>query len=268
LFLLAAGCAQTATGPGLSSLSVEPDRSLAVLDDITVTQQPVTPVLKPTSEQTISVTCRFIALPDGPTRADKAGDLKRLSEAEYKDLLGGKATRVLTSPRLLLASEQKAMCVVGSTLAYSDVEPAPDVQSAPAVKPMSRAYSTGLALELTVKAQGDQWVLTSFRARSCETLGVRTCKSRIGQQDVTWTEPSVLAGRIDLKEAVTFKPGENLVLPMAYTVRQAAGLARTMPLRGGIREEYQVVSKEAPVGRLVIAVLTIQLAEPQTQPAR
>jgi len=203
--------------------------------------------------------------PDSPvetlTRADLDARLARVQSAP--------SMAVLQAPRLLVLSGQPAYVVVCSerplVIDY-DHKPAqkkePAEQAEPEEKggkgkkgakrekeekgtfvPVKMMLPEGTALELTVRAEGDEVVFTELKPRLVGLIASRQCSATaaVGKDEakVKWQEPLALvgAGRLASPCSVRLKAGECLLVPLAYTIHETTADVRRMA-KDKVQEEF------------------------------
>jgi hypothetical protein len=195
------------------------------------------------------------------TRADLDARLARIQSAP--------SMAVLQAPRLLVLSGQPACVLVSSErplVVDYDHKPAqkkePAEQAAPAEKggkgkkgakrekeekgtfvPVKMVLPEGTALELTVRAEGDEVVFTELKPRLVGLIASRQCSATaaVGKDEakVKWQEPLALvgAGRLASPCSVRLKAGECLLVPLAYTIHETTADVRRMA-KDKVQEEF------------------------------
>jgi len=195
------------------------------------------------------------------TRADLDARLARVQPAP--------SMAVLQAPRLLVLSGQPACVLVGSErplVVDYDHKPAqkkePAEQAAPAEKggkgkkapkrekeekgtfvPVKMMLPEGTALELTVRAEGDEVVFTDLKPRLVQLIASRQCSATaaVGKDEarVKWQEPLALvgAGRLASPCSVRLRAAECLLVPLAYTIHETTADVRRMA-KDKVQEEF------------------------------
>lgn len=229
------------------------------------------PTQGPKEGPTIQVQARFISaepavLKDaGLTTARPAEVLKQADlESRLARIQSAYSAAVLQAPRLVVASGQSACVVVSSErplivgydhkLAVEKDEP--DEKGEKAKKgqkrekkvakgsfvPVKVMLPEGTALEVSVRAEGDEAVFTELKPRLVGLIAMRQCSAvvAVGKDEarVKWQEPLVLvgAGRLPSPCSIRLKAGEGLLVPLAYTIHETTSDARAM-VKGKVQEE-------------------------------
>ena len=229
------------------------------------------PTQGPKEGPTIQVQARFISaepavLKDaGLTTASPAEVLKQADlESRLARIQSAYSAAVLQAPRLVVASGQSACVVVSSErplivgydhkLAVEKDEP--DEKGEKAKKgqkrekkvakgsfvPVKVMLPEGTALEVSVRAEGDEAVFTELKPRLVGLIAMRQCSAvvAVGKDEarVKWQEPLVLvgAGRLPSPCSIRLKAGEGLLVPLAYTIHETTSDARAM-VKGKVQEE-------------------------------
>ena len=198
------------------------------------------------------------------TRADLDARLARIQSAP--------SMAVLQAPRLLVLSGQPACVLVSSErplVVDYDHKPAqkkePAEQAAPEEKggkggkgrkgakrekeekgtfvPVKMMLPEGTALELTVRAEGDEVVFTELKPRLVGLIASRQCSATaaVGKDEarVKWQEPLALvgAGRLASPCSVRLRAGECLLVPLAYTIHETTADVRRIA-KDKVQEEF------------------------------
>lgn len=223
----------------------------------------------PKEGPTILVQARFISaepavLKDaGLTTASPAEVLKQADlESRLARVQSAASGAILQAPRLVVASGQSACVVVSSErplIVGYDHKPAPIEKDEPDEKaekgqkrekkvakgsfvPVKMMLPEGTALEVSVRAEGDEAVFTELKPRLVGLIAMRQCSATVAvgkdEARVKWQEPLVLvgAGRLPSPCSIRLKAGEGLLVPLAYTIHETSSDARAL-VKGKVQEE-------------------------------
>jgi len=226
------------------------------------------PTQGPTEGPTIQVQARFISaepavLKDaGLTTASPAEVLKQADlESRLARVQSAYSAAVLQAPRLVVASGQSACVEVSSErpliVGYDHKPPIekdePDENAEKGKKrekkavkgsfvPVKMTLPEGTALEVSVRAEGDEAVFTELKPRLVGLIAVRQCSATVAvgkdEARVKWQEPLALvgSGRLPSPCSIRLKAGEGLLVPLAYTIHETTSDARAM-VKGKVQEE-------------------------------
>ena len=230
------------------------------------------PTQGPKEGPTIQVQARFISaepavLKDaGLTTASPAEVLKQADlESRLARVQSAYSAAVLQAPRLVVASGQSAYVVVSSErplIVGYDHKLAPIEKDEPDEKgekakkgqkrekkvakgsfvPVKVMLPEGTALEVSVRAEGDEAVFTELKPRLVGLIAMRQCSATVAvgkdEARVKWQEPLVLvgAGRLPSPCSIRLKAGEGLLVPLAYTIHETTSDARAL-VKGKVQEE-------------------------------
>ena len=219
---------------------------------------------------TIHVQARFISAEpaalkevglttDSPFATLKEGDLmSRLTR-----LQSAPSATILMAPRLSVLSGRSAwvtVCAERTLVVDCEHKPAPaksgtaekstkgrkgrkvEKEAKGAFVPIKAALPEGTALELAVRAEGDEVVFTELKPRLVGLIAMRQCSATaaVGKDEarVKWEEPLALvgAGRLASPCSVRLKAGECLLVPLAYTIHETTAGVRAI-VKGKVQEE-------------------------------
>ena len=201
-----------------------------------------------------------------------------------------KALRVLSAPKVIVLSGQEAFVTVGTEWqCVTDWQYVPGTQparggqgsaasqsrSARPLRPVQSSLSTGINLTVCAAAEKDQVVFTKVQPRQTQLLDSRPYWAvvRIGGKDLLrrWHEPVVLVAqsRLNTPCRIGVKPGQLLVVPLAYRLAHCPPATVRLLAKGGVVEtrtgERSAALQErqlAPANSQLVVLLSARQVQP------